>query len=200
VDNLHIYLRRGAIHAPNHTPDDGLNYKPIHNKDIQSQRRATKIPCGECGVVHDYVPFYFGYWSPMLLQLKTGRVEGYDQGQQPLIYLVSSVQAVLESGASFVFSDGHGIAAYTDWYDNVVDLDKVDWNMVNERYWSDTAEDPDRHRRKQAEFLIHISCDWGLIREIGVINDHVKQHVEKIIGRFPKALHRPVSIRREWYY
>jgi hypothetical protein len=30
----------------------------------------------------------------MLFQLKTGRVTGYDEGQKPLIYIVSSVQAV----------------------------------------------------------------------------------------------------------
>ena len=30
--------------------------------------------------MHDYVPFYFGVLSPMLLQLKTGRVTGYNEG------------------------------------------------------------------------------------------------------------------------
>ncbi|MCK4390123.1 MAG: DUF4433 domain-containing protein [Desulfobacterales bacterium] len=68
------------------------------------------IPCGPGGVIHDYVSFYFGYLCPMLLQLHTGRVEGYADGQDPIIYLVSTVQTVLESGSGFVFSDGHGIA------------------------------------------------------------------------------------------
>ena len=39
--------------------------------------------------------------------------------------LVSLVQKVLEADHLFVFSDGHGIAAYTDWYDSIADLDKV---------------------------------------------------------------------------
>ena len=34
---------------------------------------------------------YFGYLAPMLLQLKTGRVAGYQEGQSPLLYLVSTV-------------------------------------------------------------------------------------------------------------
>ncbi len=38
VDNLRSCLRRGGLHGPNHTPDDGLGYKPIHNRDIQQER------------------------------------------------------------------------------------------------------------------------------------------------------------------
>lgn len=90
VNNLRLCLRRGGLHAPNHTPDDGQAYQTIHNVDIQNQRRIYRIPCGLRAVIHDYVAFYFGYLSPMMLQLKTGQVEGYDEGQEPLIYLVNS--------------------------------------------------------------------------------------------------------------
>jgi hypothetical protein len=53
-------------------------------------------------------------------------VPGYDDGQEPLIYLVSTAQAVAKSGSGWVFSDGHGIAAFTHWYDDLGALDKVD--------------------------------------------------------------------------
>ena len=46
----------------------------------------------------------------MLLNLKTGRVEGYNEGQAPLIYLTTTVQRVQDAGCQFVFSDGHGLA------------------------------------------------------------------------------------------
>jgi len=200
VDNLHVCLQRGGLHAPNHTPNDGLQYKTIHNADIQSERHTREIGCGPCGVVHDYVAFYFGYLSPMLLQLKTGQVDGYTEGQEPLIYVVSTAQSVASSGAGFVFSDGHGIAAYTDWYDDLADLDNVDWDMVYQRYWADNIDDMDRQRRKQAEFLVHKCCDWELIEEIATVNDRMKRKVETIMSRFPRKLHRPVRVRPEWYY
>ena len=76
---------------------------------------------------------------------------GYDEGQEPIIYLVSTAQRVVNSGAGFVFSDGHGIAAYTGWYDDLEDLDEVDWQIVYANYWKDTVEDMDRQRKKQAE-------------------------------------------------
>ncbi|MCI0445688.1 DUF4433 domain-containing protein, partial [bacterium] len=200
IDNLPIYLQRGGLHAPNHSPTNGLIYKTIHNVEIQDERRKTKIPRGPGGVIHDYVGFYFGYLSPMLLQLHTGRVEEYNEGQEPLIYLVSSVQDVVTAGNSFVFSDGHGIAAFTDWYDDLNNLDQVDFDIVYKRYWKDRLDDMDRQRRKQAEFLVYRLCDWDLIKEVGVLNDKMKGTVEKVFSAFPHNLHRPVIVRRNWYY
>jgi len=98
VDNLEVVLRRGGLHAPNHSHDDGLCYKTIHNRDIQDERRVRRIPCGPRGVIHDYVSFYFGYHSPMLLQLKTGQVVGYNEGQEPLIYLLSTACCLPHKG------------------------------------------------------------------------------------------------------
>ncbi len=200
IDNLHVYLSRGTLHAPNHTPDDGLGYNTIHNLDIQNQRRITNIPCGEEGVVHDYLSFYFGPLSPMLLNLHTGRVPEYNEGQEPIIYLVSTVERIQDLGESFVFSDGHGIAAFTRWFDDVRQLRRVDWDMVNQRYWSDTVEDMDRQRRKQAEFLVHQSCRWEAIIEIGVLNNHMRTRVQGILNNFDDDLHRDVNIHPEWYY
>ena len=200
VDNLHIYLRRGGLHAPNFTPNDGLSYRTIHNVDIQQKRQTKQIPCGSGGVVHDYVPFYFGYLSPMMLNLKTGRVPGYNEGQEPLIYLVTTCQAVQNSGTDFVFTDGHCLATLTDWFDDLTDLDLVDWDMVYERYWRDNLNDMDRQRRKQAEFLIHRFCAWGVIQEIAVVNTAMKAKVEQIMARFPTDQRRVVRIRPAWYY
>lgn len=200
VDNLTVCLQRGAFHAPNHTPEDGLVYRTIHNVDIQEQRRVRRIPCGPGGVIHDYVSFYFGPRSPMLFQLHTGWVPGYTEGQEPLIYVVSTAQAVHERMVGFVFSDGHGIAIFTHWYDDLAHLERVDWESVNASLWRDTVDDMDRQRRKQAEFLVHRQCDWPLIQEIAVLNAPMKTRVEEILNGSDASLHRPVVIRPAWYY
>jgi hypothetical protein len=200
VDNIPVYLTRGGLHASNCIPDDGMAYKTIHNVDIQSHRPVKQINCGPCGVIHDYIPFYFGPLSPMMLQLKTGQVEGYSEGQDPLVYLVSTAQEVCDSGMGFVFSDGHGIAAFTSWFDDLTDLDKIDWDMAKERYWSDNVNDMDRQCRKQAEFLVLKYCDWSLIHEIVVIDSGMKSTVEQVFDQFPTHMRRRVRIDREWYY
>ena len=132
----------------------------------------------------------------MMFKLKTGQVAGYNEGQDPLIYLVSTAQTVKAAGLEFVFSDGHGLARFTDWFDDLGHLAAVDWTMVNQRYWADKLEDMDRQRRKQAEFLICECCPWELIREIVVVNATMKQRVESIQAAFPAAQRRVVTINR----
>lgn len=200
IENLESCLQHRSLYSPNHAPKDGKPWKSIHNKDIQLERQIREIPCGPKGVIHDYVPFYFGQRSPMLLQLHSGRVEGYNEGQEPLIYLVSNAQLISENKCGFVFSDGHGIAAFTTWFDDLRNLNAVDWEIVVAIWWNDTLEDGDRQRRKQAEFLVHKTCDWAYIKEIVVLNDYVKSSVDAIMAKFHPRLHKPVSIQPTWYY
>lgn len=198
INNLDICLTRGGLYAPNHIPDDGLLYHTIHNEEIQDVRRRRDIPCGPGGTVHDYVPFYFGPRSPMLLQLHTGRVEGYTEGQEPIIYLVSSVEIISNIDLNFVFSDGHGIASFTEWFDDLSNLNKIDWDTVYANQWSDTLVDMDRQRRKQAEFLVHQFCPFRAIKEIGVINLNMQNRVREILNNHEN--NTPVNIHQEWYY
>jgi len=193
-------MRRLTLHSPNFVPHDQLPYRACLDLEVQSARAAVQIPCGPQGVIHDYVPFYFGYHSPMMFKLKTGQVVGYSDGQEPLIYLVSTAQGVKAQDVRFVFSDGHGLARFTAWFDDLKDLDAVDWAMINQRYWSDNINDMDRQRRKQAEFLIHKSCPWDFIDEIVVIDGSVEKRVQTIQDGFPVALRKPIRVERSWYY
>ncbi len=136
----------------------------------------------------------------MLLQLHTGRVKEFTDQQPSLVYLVSTVQRVVDAGLGWVFSDGHGIARYTQWFERIEDLDKVDWVAVNSIIWKDTVDDMDRQRKKQSEFLVHEACPWAVIGEIGVCNYWALQRVESVLSGFPPMMCRPVHIQRAWYY
>jgi len=35
LDNLAVCLEHGGMHAPNHAPNDGQDYRTIHNIEIQ---------------------------------------------------------------------------------------------------------------------------------------------------------------------
>jgi hypothetical protein len=200
IENLSTIMQRRALHAPNHVPRDNLSYRACIDLEVQGARAMVQIPCGPKGVIHDYVPFYFGYLSPMMLKLKTAQVADYDEGQEPLIYLVLTAQAVQVAGMDFVFCDGHGLARFTDWFDDLNRLDAVDWTMINQRYWSDNLNDMDRQRRKQAEFLVHKSCPWELIDQIVVIDTSVENRVQRIQAAFPAAMRKPIRVERGWYY
>ena len=80
IHNLDTLLQREEIHAPSACPNDGLPYTGIHASQTQLDRGDKKVPCGPGGVIRDYVGFYFGPCSPMLLRIHTGwNVEKVDQ-------------------------------------------------------------------------------------------------------------------------
>jgi hypothetical protein len=156
------------------------------------------VPCPPGGNLHDYVPFYFAPRSPMLFSIHHGNVEGYEEGQEPVLHLVSSVQSVLDSGVAFVFTDGHAIMDFSGFYNDLERFDQVDWDIMQTRYWADTEEDTDRRRRRQAEFLIHERFPVQCIEGIGVINQNIQGQVAGILEG--GAFQTPVAVRRNWYY
>jgi hypothetical protein len=123
-------------------------------------------------------------------------VEGYGGGQTPIVHLCSSTEAVAEAGLDFVFTEGQAAMSYTDFFDDLDDLSKIDWPLMQSRYWNDTDADPDRCRRRQAEFLVHTFFPWKLVSEIGVCNTVTAQKVQELLnGNKP-----PVTVRQGWYY
>lgn len=174
------------------------NYVDIAHQNIQDRRTTTVVPLLPGGHLHDYVPFHFTVRPPMLYPIKNGRVEGYNEGQSPVIYLVTSVHTVSRSRLPFLFTDGHATMAYTKFYDDLNDLSKIDWNMIDARYWHEIASDLDRKRRIQAEFLVYRFIAWNLIRRIAVIDNQWKTKVENLIDGAP---HLPaVVVKPAWYY
>lgn len=135
----------------------------------------------------------------MLYQLHTGWVEGYSEGQEPIIYLVSDAQTIASAGLEYVFSDGHGIAQFTKWFNTLDELGTVDWTAVYADMWNDTDKEPDRQRRKQAEFLVYRFLDWRFIRGIGVLNKRKKAEVEEILEEFGET-RKIVKAVPQWYY
>lgn len=134
----------------------------------------------------------------MLYTIKQGNVQGYEGGQEPIIYLVTEAETVAAAGRAFVFTEGHAVIEFSRFFTHLGDLDQVDWDVMRSRYWYDTNEYPDRKRRRQAEFLVHRSVPWPLIREIGVRTDAIAQRVSQSI-QFSQ--HVPlVTVRSDWYY
>jgi hypothetical protein len=197
--NLANIIAAGGLWSTNHRPARVSLERSIAYDHIQSRRARTQVPCGLGGVLHDYVPFYFGERSPMLYANHTGRVAANPEGQRPLVYLVSSVEAVVGAGLQFVFTDGHAeMRPLTSYFDTLGELAHVDWPTTHARWWKDTSDDPDRCRRKQAEFLVYRFFPWRLVAEVVVIDESVRAAVEQQLARSPHSV--SVRIDSGWYY
>ena len=199
INNLPSILKSGGLIANGRLRREGINYLDIAHGGIQDRRARIRVPCGADGVLHNYVPFYFAPRSPMLYAIHKGYVEGYAQGQNPVIHLVFEAEAIEASNLAFAFTDGHAVMAYADFYDDLDTLEFViDWKLMHSKYWFDTEDDPNRKCRRQAEFLMHQFCPWTLITKIGVINVTIQSQVLQMLQNFN---HQPtVTVYPNWYY
>ncbi len=198
IDNLTSIIDSGGCLSFNQKQNQGIGHIDVAYETIQDRRSRTSVPCGPGGCLHDYVPFFFAPRPPMLYAIHRGYVEGYEQGQAPLIYLVTKAQTVNNSGSEWVFTDGHATMAFSEFFDDLKYLDEVDWGVMKSQYWNDTPTLPDRKRRRQAEFLIKDFCPWELFSEIGVINPRMESRVKRMLEN---SMHQPtVQIHRDWYY
>jgi hypothetical protein len=170
----------------------------IAHQSLKDRRARTPVPVAAGGSLGDYVPFYFANRSPMLYAIHTGFVQGCDAGQKDIIYLVSSVERVVKGRRQWCFSDGHAVEAVTKFLSDEAALKAVDWAVIDHWSWQNTNEDPDRKRRKQAEFLVQQFFPWEWVEGIGVIDVAVGNEVTKALQN---AQYRPpVAVQAKWYY
>ena len=201
IDNL------AAIIASNKLVSDAIRIE----KDIDcsqvgmstiKQRRLQRL---EVSVhpgkkVCEFVPFYFCPRSVMLYILHKGNHADitYQGGQAPIIHLQADLNAVIQRVEAkphpWAFSDGNAGAFMTRFYNRPEDLDKVDWNAVNNQDFTDHQVKDS----KQAEFLTYQVFPWTLIQKIGTINNTVATQVKSILAGHQ---HQPtIKVERGWYY
>jgi len=170
----------------------------IAYKHLKQIRSSILVPCAPYGTLMDYVPFYFAPRSPMLYAIHTGYVTHYTGGQSKIVYIVSSIQKVLDLNLRFVFTDGHPISWITRFANDLTWLNEmVDWQVMQSVWWNNTPEDPDRKRRRQAEFLVYRFLPLQAVEVIAVYERDMRQQVYSYL-RDPHKVE--VVVRREWYY
>ena len=77
-------------------------------------------------------------------------------------------------------------------------LGEIDWDVMKAVYWADTDDDPDRKRRRQAEFLVYRKFPWDRTEMIAVMNIKIKKQVEGIIPNGAKK--HPIRVKSDWYF
>ena len=206
IANLARIIERGGLACDAEVARGGLCEQSIAYDTIKERRRrrpvetltGTEVAAG--GVVADYVPFYFSNRSPMLYAIHRGSVPAYQGGQQDVVYLVSTAEAVAATDFQWCFTDGHAAEGFTEFFVDLADLPRVDWDAVRTWRWGKQYQlaNPDVLRRKQAEFLVHRRFPWTLVQRIGVLDESMSRRVHAILA---VATHKPrVTIEPTWYY
>lgn len=160
---------------------------------------SKRVPCGPGGTLGEYVPFYFAPRSPMLFRIQHGGVENVSSDPARLVYLVSSTEAVVAAGREYVFTDGNAAAAFTEFHDDAEHLGEVvDWPLMKATMWANTPADPDRRRRRGAEFLVHQALPFELVDKCCVYDAAARSAVAAAAA--DAGWEVEVRIRRNWYF
>ena len=167
---------------------------------IKARRLALPVDCHPGDCVGEYVPFYFCSRSIMLYVIHCANHPDLDYrgGQAPIVHLEADVHEVVAwaegNGSRWAFTLSNAGARYAQFRSRFYQLDEVNWPAVAARDFR-SAEIKEG---KQAEFLVHRSFPWRLVRRIGVQDRAMAQQVANALRA---AAHRPVvEIRPEWYF
>jgi hypothetical protein len=174
------------------------NYINIGDSNLIQNRSDYPVgiaPPG--GTLGEYVPFYFGPHSPMLLRIRDGKGV-IKRPQSDIVYICCNLSTIITKCKKWCFTDGHAKKKITNFFNKEEDLNKVDWNMVKEKRWSNTDEDEDRMRRKQAEFLVNNYVPTDCIGGIVVYDEKAKVVIETILAKL--KLNLQVRISPQHYY
>ena len=198
VTNLPSILSDGCLYSHNKLVSSGKKPKDISYSNIQEKRAKKLVPCGPGGSLHDYVPMFFGTKPPMLYAISKGNVAG--AVQDTIIYLISALPRVKAQQVPYVFTDGHGIVATTEFFTDDADMRQVDWPLMKQMMWNETEADPDRPRRRQAEFLVKDSLPWAAVEYVATFNEAVAAQATAALQAQGGDVDVPVLVRKGWYY
>ena len=171
----------------------------VGNAGIKEQRRRRTVPVPPGGVVADYAPFYFASRSPMMSAIANGRVPSYHRSCDELVYLVSSVERVMESGRPTVFTDRNAVLSVARFSADPADIDAmIDWDLMKATYWHNTDEEPDRRERRMAECLVHERVPWSAFLGVAT-KDDARAHEVGAALESAGATAR-IAVRPAWYF
>ncbi|KAA3519929.1 DUF4433 domain-containing protein [Agrobacterium vitis] len=186
IDNLPGLLQHGFL-ANNHAQFP-IKHRSIAAEGIQGRRAQMKVSCGPKGCVHDYVPFYFGSVSPMLL----GVVNAKNVDQYDILYFEFPIALIERADAIFTGASANTTVA-PNFYHDPADLAQLDWAAIDSKKWGNPDEDY-RHRR-MAELLIHGQLPVTAAARCIVWSKETKKRVEAIVGTKPFP---PIEFQDPW--
>jgi hypothetical protein len=200
VDNLSSIVAAGCIGSDAQRISQGLVNTNIGMTEIKRRRMALEVGCHPGTKVGEYVPFYFCPRSIMLFLIYRGNHPelSYRGGQSPIVHLEADFNTVVQwaeaNDRRWAFSKSNAGAYYTEFFDRLDQLNKIDWAAVAALDFRDSII----KEGKQAEFLLFDDFPWYLIKWIGVIDQQMVEQVTPIVRQ---AVYQPaVSIQRGWYY
>jgi len=175
VSNLASIIEFGLL-STNQKNLLALPHRNIAAGGIQERRSEMQVTCAPKGTIHDYVPFYMCVRNPMLLSVLNKK----NIDQQEMIFFALRFDKI--SSQKMVFTDASANTVVPpSFYNDVDDLDKLDWELIDSQRWGTKTKD-EMHRR-MAEVLIRDKVTIDMVDTIIVWNKSYKKEVLEIFEK-----------------
>lgn len=170
----------------------------IGNEDLIEGRKERAVPVEPSGVLSDYIPFYFTPYSPMLLNIVTGR-NVTRRPKSDIVILVSSLHKIQKLGIRFLFTDRHAYLVNANFASDIGQLhNMVPWELLQARDFRKDPEDPAKSERYQAEALIHRHLPVDALSGIVTYNDSTKAEVQALTDE--RQLDFGIHSKPSWFF
>ena len=199
IDKLESILRAGAIFCDKIARERYNVGTRIGMQDIKNFRLTKPLISYPDLMVGSCTPFYFCPRSVMLFIIYKGDHPNLDYkgGQFPILHIVANFNKTIDWANAnckrWVFTNVNARAKYAEDFNQIKDLDKIDWEAVNAQDWREKKE------HKQAEFLVEGFFPIQLIESIGVYNAEYQSKVMSILAKY-SICSINVPIMKDWYY
>jgi hypothetical protein len=196
-DNLMHLLQHGLI-CKDHI-NASSEFVQIGNNEIIDVRSLTPVAIAGYGNIGEYVPFYFTSRSTMLFNILTGYYHPFvPKREKDEIIIIRCRIADLAKLPRWFFTNGQANDYETTHFNDLKNLDKIDWDSIQNSIFTKSDGDYDRPRRYQAEFLVHSEIPIQYVESFSVYNQEMKSWVEnKIMG---SGLEIPVHIHKPYFF
>lgn len=149
ISNLHSIIETGIL---NHSDAHQHTFaKDISNRSVNDRRERIEPLFRRR--IHDYAPLYINVRNPMLYVKKDIRED---------LCLLEISLSVLDQHP-YIYTDGNAAANATRFFNQVDDVEKLPWDVLNANYWNDK---PDGKRKRCAEVLIYNKIESKFIKKI----------------------------------
>ena len=209
IANLPAIADEGALCSKSLLSDNNMEYSNIAYQGAQGRRAVKLVELDPGGAIHDYVPFYFAPRSPMLFTINKGNVPDCSHRQEDIVHFITTAESTDDAGLSSVFFNYNATLDIAECFNDLDDLDQIDWDLFFEfpridgycRYWHSRMDNPRYVRRmetRQAEFLVHERVPLDLIGGIGTYDQEKADEVQRILADADVEL--PVQVKSGWYF
>lgn len=196
ISNVAWILTHGLHCASSDERDP--DYVAIGSPDLISKRARRKVLEYPYGTLANYVPFYFTPCSPMLLNILTGHNGIVQRPKSDIIILVSSLHELGDHGIEYLFTDRHAYLQLAEFFKDLGELDRIDWELLRARDFAKSDADPGKMERYMAEALAYRRVPVECIHAIACYSERQQTELERLVREAGCDIR--IIVRKEWFF